>query len=82
MARKICYNSGMAQAVKIAEFMSFCVEMYAKSKHLSGSVVAAMLTKCDGFNYLRRGYDVLHTMGSEWLVEELDDYFRMRGVAA
>ena len=72
----------MGQAVKIAEFMSFCVEMYAKSKHLSGGVVAAMLTKCDGFNYLRRGYDVLHTMGSEWLVEDLDDYFKLRGVAA
>ena len=72
----------MAQAVKIAEFLSFCVEMYAKSKHLSGGVVAAMLTKCDGFNYPRRGYDVLHTMGSEWLVEDLDDYFKLRGVAA
>ena len=72
----------MAQAVKIAEFMSFCIEMYAKSKHLSGVVVAAMLMKCDGFNYLRRGYDVLHTMGGEWLVEDLDDYFKLRGVAA
>ena len=72
----------MAQAVKIAEFMSFCIEMYAKSKHLPGGVVAAMLTKCDGFNYLRRGYDVLHTMGGEWLVDELDDYFKVRGVAA
>ena len=72
----------MAQGVKIAEFLSFCVEMYATSKHLSGGVVAAMLTKCDGFNYLRRGYDVLHTMGSEWLVEDLDDYFKLRGVAA
>lgn len=72
----------MAQAVKIAEFMSFCVEMYAKSKHLSGGVVAAMLTRCDGFNYLRHGYDVLHTMGTEWLIEDLDDYFKARGVAA
>ena len=72
----------MGQAVKIAEFMSFCVEMYAQSKRLSGGVVAAMLMKCDGFNYLRRGYDVLHTMGSEWLVEDLDDYLKLRGVAA
>ena len=63
----------MSKAVKIAEFMSFCIEMYAKSKHLSGGVVAAMLTKCGGFDYLRREYEVLHTMGSEWLVEDIDD---------
>ena len=72
----------MSKAVKIAEFMSFCVEMYAKNKHLSGGVVAAMLTQCGGFDYLRRGYEVLHTMGSEWLVADLDDYFKIRGVVA
>lgn len=72
----------MAQGVKIAEFLSFCVEMYATSKHLSGGVVAARLAACGGFDYLRRSYDVLHTMGSEWLVEDLDDYFKLRGIAA
>ena len=56
--------------------------MYATSKHLSGAVVAAKLAGCGGFDYLRRGYDVLHTMGSEWIVEDLDDYFKLRGVAA
>ena len=56
--------------------------MYATSKHLSGGVVAAKLAACGGFDYLRRGYDVLHTMGSEWLVEDLDDYFKLRGIAA
>lgn len=72
----------MTQSVKVAEFMSFCVEMYARSKHLSGGVVASMLAKCGGFDYLRRGYDVLHTMGREWIVEDLDDYFKLRGVVA
>lgn len=72
----------MPQSVKLAEFMSFCVEMYAKSKHLSGSVVASMLAKCGGFDYLRRGYDVLHTMGSEWIVGDIDDYLALRGVVA
>ncbi len=72
----------MAHNVKVAEFMSFCVEMYARSKHLSGSVVADMLTQSGGFDYLRRGYEVLHTMGSEWIIQDLDDYFKLRGVAA
>ena len=71
----------MVQSVKVAEFMSFCVEMYAKSKHLPWGVVAAMLAKSGGFDYLRRGYEVLHTMGSEWLLDDIDDYFKMRGVA-
>ena len=72
----------MTQSAKVAEFMSFCVEMYARSKHLSGGVVASMLAKCGGFDYLRQGYDVLHTMGREWIVEDLDDYFKLRGVVA
>ena len=72
----------MTHNVKVVEFISFCVEMYAQSKHLSGSVVAAMLAKCGGFDYLRQGYEVLHTMGREWIVEDLDDYFKSRGVAA
>ena len=72
----------MSHSVKVAEFMSYCIEMYARDKHLSGSVVAAMLTQCGGFEYLRRGYEVLHTMGSEWIVEDLDGYFKLRGVAA
>ena len=72
----------MSHSVKVAEFMSYCIEMYASSKHLSGSVVAARLAQSGGLDYIRRGYEVLHTMGREWIIEDLDDYLKSRGVAA
>lgn len=72
----------MSVNAKIAEFISFCIEMYAREKKLSGREVSSRLRAADGYEYLLRGYDVLHTMGHEWLIEDLDELFRVRGVAA
>ena len=72
----------MSKDAKIAEFLAFCIEMYAQEKNLSGSVVSSRLEAAGGYEYLRNGYEVLHTMGHEWLVEDLDEFFRARGFAA
>jgi len=72
----------MSRSAKIVEFISFCIEMYARQQKISGGVVADRLRRSGGYDYLRNGYDVLHTMGCEWLVEDLDEFFRSRGVAA
>jgi len=31
-------------------------------------------------NYIVRGYDVLHTLGKEYLVEDITDFVREKGV--
>ncbi|MDY3229952.1 MAG: DUF3791 domain-containing protein [Kiritimatiellia bacterium] len=72
----------MSDSAKIVEFISFCIEMYARQRRISGGAVADLLLRAGGYEYLRNGYEVLHTMGSEWLVEDLDELFKRRGVAA
>lgn len=72
----------MSEKAKVAEFISFCIETFARSKGCSGADVAALFARVGGFDYLRRGYDVLHTMGDSWLVADLEEFLRSRGVAA
>lgn len=72
----------MSQRSIIAEFISFCVEVFAKAKNRSGAAVAKIFTECGAIDYLTDGYDVLHTQGREWLIADLDDYLRIRGIVA
>jgi len=72
----------MSRRVKITEFISFCIEAYARSKRMSGAEVAALFARTGAIAYLRNGYDVLHTMGDAWIVSDMEEFLRMRGVAA
>ena len=72
----------MSERSKVAEFVSFCIEMFAKAKKLSGDKVAAVFQAFGAIDYLDSGYDVLHTQGESWLVSDLDEFLRVRGVSA
>lgn len=71
----------MSYSAKIAEFISFCIEMYARHKNISGREVASLLSRASGYEYLRNGYEILHTMGREWLIDDMDEFFAKRGLA-
>ena len=71
----------MSQRAKVVEFISFCIEMFAKAKNLSGDKVAALFESCGAISYLDSGYDLLYTQGEHWLVSDLDEFLRARGVA-
>ena len=72
----------MSQCAAIVEFVSFCVEVFAKTKNRSGASVAKLFAECGAIDYLAVGYDVLHTQGREWLIADLEDYLKVRGIAA
>ena len=72
----------MSNRAKVAEFISFCIEMFAKAKRLSGDKVAALFESCGAIGYLDSGYEMLHTQGEGWLVSELDDYLKSKGIVA
>ena len=79
----ICIEGNvMSEKAKIAEFVAFCIEMYAKARHISGAAAASMFEKFGAIGYLVRGYEVLHTMGEEWLVADVEDYLKARGCVA
>ena len=49
---------------------------------MSGADVAVVFTQYGVFDYLVRGDGVLQSMGGEWLVEDIEEFLRLRGYAA
>lgn len=55
-------------------FVSFCIEQYKKHLNVSGNYIIDLFDQYGVVNYLYDNYDVLHTQGSQWLIEEIDNF--------
>lgn len=62
----------------IAYFLSFCIEQYKNEKHLTSSEVIDLLNKYNVLNYLSEHYEILHTQSRQWILEDIDEYIRLR----
>jgi hypothetical protein len=63
-------------------FAVFCIEQLAVDLGLTGDVVYKMLVDDSDIldTYIVRHYDVLHTQGRDWIVDDLKDVMRQRGL--
>lgn len=57
----------------IAYFLSFCIEQYGKKHQLSGGEVVSLFDRYEVLPYLEENFEVLHTQGYQWLMEEIDE---------
>lgn len=57
-------------------FIILCIEEYKNSKHLTGKEVVDLFNKYLVFDYIRSFYEVLHTTGSKYIVNDLDVYIK------
>jgi hypothetical protein len=66
----------------ILEFVIFCIESVAEQTELNGkSVYNIMAEKTNVLDdYIISCYDALHTQGKEYIVRELIDVIREKGV--
>ena len=64
---------------KINDFVVFCIEIYKSKKNMNGKEVYDLFNKYGVFKYLTDGYDMLHTQGDAWLVNDIDEYLKIRG---
>lgn len=64
---------------KINEFIIFCLEIYKEKEGLTGKETYDLFEKYKLFDYLYEGYDVLHTQGDEWLMNDINDFLKIRG---
>ena len=62
----------------IALFVAFCIEEYGAAKGMGGEQVLDLFSKYGLLDYLSESYDVLHTQGRQWLIEEIDEYIEIR----
>lgn len=70
------------QEFKELEFAVFCIENVAKKLSVDGSVVYDMLAVQTDIlqHYIIPCYDVLHTQGKEYIVNDLIDILKAKGV--
>ena len=61
-----------------AMFVSFCIEEYGAAKGMRGEQALDLFSKYGLVDYLSEYYDVLHTQGRQWLIEEIDEYIEIR----
>lgn len=62
----------------VGPFVVFCLEEFKTAERLSGEAAFGLFDKNGVFDYLREGFDQLHTLGSAALVDDLRDYLYRR----
>lgn len=73
-------NQNMTETT--AEFVIYIINALANKKDLYPSYVYKKLQETDCIqNYLVSFYDVLHTMGTEAIINDVEKYLKQRGVS-
>lgn len=62
----------------ILYFLSFCIEQYKMYKGSSGGETMKLFDDYGITEYLVRNYDVLHTQGAQWIVQEIDEIIKRK----
>lgn len=60
------------------KFKTFCIEQYKKEHNISGQKALELFTAYHVFHYLDSFYDVLHTTGAKYIVEDIDLFIQAR----
>lgn len=66
---------------KTLEFKIFCFEAYKARHGLKGVQALEEFERFGVFEYLTEFYDVLHTLGKEYLVDDIDRFIEKRRTA-
>lgn len=57
-------------------FIVLCIEEYKNQKNLSGKEVIDIFYKYSVCDYIKSFYEVLHTTGSKYVVNDIDLYIK------
>lgn len=70
------------QSIEELEFVIFCIENIAARLGVGAETVYNALTEKSGIlqEYIVPGYDILHTQSKEYIVEDILEFMRERGV--
>ena len=64
---------------KINDFIIFCLELYKNKEKNTGEEVYELFYRYGVFEYLQDGYDMLHTQSDRWLINDIDEFLKVRG---
>jgi len=63
---------------KLLLFYTFCLEKYKNFSNLSAEETLLLFRKYHVFDYLREVFDILHTQGENYIVNEIDLFIQAR----
>ncbi|MBQ9120304.1 MAG: DUF3791 domain-containing protein [Lachnospiraceae bacterium] len=63
---------------KTLKFKVFCFEAYRAEKKLTGRETMSLFKKYGVLDYLGACYDVLHTTGRQYMIEDIDSFISVR----
>lgn len=63
---------------KTLEFKAFCFEAYRADKNLTGREAMRIFKKYGVLDYLGACFDVLHSTGRDYIVEDIDLFINAR----
>ena len=63
---------------KEGKFLVFCIEMYKAAKHMTGRQVIALFEQYAVSDYVLSCYEALHTIGTNYIVEDIDLFVEAR----
>lgn len=71
-----------SQSDKEIEFSVFCIENVAAELHIPGSEAYQMLAVDSDIldTYVIANYEILHTQGKEYIIHDIIDYMKEKGV--
>lgn len=64
---------------KVIEFASFCIENFKVKHSITGKEVAILFRQSGVLEFIRNGYEMLHTQGKEYILEEIEIFLKNRG---
>lgn len=63
---------------EVFEFYVYCLEKYALSKKMSGIRAWSLFKETGADNYIVRNYDLLHTQGTEYILDDIQRFISRR----
>ncbi|WP_035294921.1 MULTISPECIES: DUF3791 domain-containing protein [Clostridiaceae] len=58
----------------IIDFTVFCLESYKQAHNISGKSALKIFNENGVFDYIKSFYDILHSTGEAYIVEDIDMY--------
>lgn len=62
----------------VSLFKTFCLEQYKEKHQISGIEALQLFDRNDVLPYLQECYEPLHTQGAGYIVDDIDEYIRVR----
>ena len=63
---------------ELLDFKVFCFEAYRAAKNLTGRQAMDLFEQYGVLDYLTACYNVLHTTGRDYLIEDIDHFISVR----